>query len=522
MYKRGFFFFFLFISVCVKAQQTSDLASPHINDFEGLMQQLASDKMEGRETATKGGYLAGDFIAEYMLHLGLSPVADLKEVTNEQSTSAYFQGFELWRNTTQHAAISFGNNKNASIATHKLNFEVLSCPVSDEVTGELSFGGYGLINSDSTYNDFSKGDFKGKIVIMFDGFPGQADTNEIVWKKFGREFRNKGADLAQKRRNALNYGAKAVLMVNPQLPGASGGKVFRNWVSNITGMDASSYPDHDYLFPSDTSRACIPVFFPDELLTQELTDFTGLDMSKTERHYAINAENRPVLLPAKTIKLSTKVLNESIIARNIIGMIKGVDSSKSIVIGGHYDHLGRRGDSIYNGADDNASGASGVLALAKKWKESGMIPQQNILFACWDAEEKGLLGSTAFVNKLKGKTKDIRLYINMDMISRSAEEDSLQRILSVGMRSQDSSLLALVLMSNSSLKPSFELDIWNVNGHSGSDYAAFAEAGVPLMTFFSGFHKDYHSPRDRMEKVDLEKMRDVLQLVNRCLTHFSE
>jgi len=190
MYKRGVFFFFLFLTLFANAQHSKELLSPQLGDFQGLLMQLASDTMEGRETATKGGYLAGDFIAEYMLHLGLSPVADLKEVTNEQSNSTYFQTFELWRNTTQHAAIDFGNSK--SNAHFGINFEVLSCPVSDQVSGELSFGGYGLINSDSTYNDFSKGDFKGKIVVIFDGFPGQADTNEIVWKNLAENSEIRG------------------------------------------------------------------------------------------------------------------------------------------------------------------------------------------------------------------------------------------------------------------------------------------------------------------------------------------
>ncbi|MBK7093526.1 MAG: M20/M25/M40 family metallo-hydrolase [Saprospiraceae bacterium] len=118
---------------------------------------------------------------------------------------------------------------------------------------------------------------------------------------------------------------------------------------------------------------------------------------------------------------------------NVIGILPGIDTSRSVVIGAHYDHLGIRGDSIFYGADDNASGVAGVLSLAEKWTESVIKPPVNLVFACWTAEEKGLIGSDYFA-KNKLKTDSILLYINMDMISRSAPEDTLQNILSIGTR----------------------------------------------------------------------------------------
>ncbi len=215
------------------------------------------------------------------------------------------------------------------------------------------------------------------------------------------------------------------------------------------------------------------------------------------------------------------VVEKEIPGVNVIGILPGIDSSRSIVIGAHYDHLGMHGDSIFYGADDNASGVAGVLSLAEKWGESVLKPPVNLVFACWTAEEKGLLGSEYFV-KNKSKSDSILLYVNMDMISRSAPEDTLRNILSIGTRKSDLYLSQLSLETNNELTKPFNLDLWEVDGHWGSDYGSFTAINVPVMTFFSGFHDDYHSPRDTYKKTDPDKMYNVLKLVNGILLNYMD
>ncbi|MGE5356190.1 MAG: M20/M25/M40 family metallo-hydrolase [Deltaproteobacteria bacterium] len=198
---------------------------------------------------------------------------------------------------------------------------------------------------------------------------------------------------------------------------------------------------------------------------------------------------------------------------NVIGILPGIDTSRSVIIGSHYDHLGIHGDSIFYGADDNASGVAGVLSLAEKWSETRIKPPVNLIFACWTAEEKGLIGSEYFAKHIANPEK-FMLYINMDMISRSAPEDTLRNILSIGTRKSDISYRQLSEETNKKLSLRFNLDLWEVDGHSGSDYASFTAINVPVMTFFSGFHDDYHSPRDIYKKTDPDKMYNVLKLVN--------
>ncbi len=207
---------------------------------------------------------------------------------------------------------------------------------------------------------------------------------------------------------------------------------------------------------------------------------------------------------------------QEILGINVIGILPGIDTSRSVIIGAHYDHLGIHGDSIFYGADDNASGVAGVLSLAEKWSETRIKPPVNLIFACWTAEEKGLIGSEYFAKQIANPEK-FMLYINMDMISRSAPEDTLRNILSIGTRKSDLMLRILSEESNKKLSQTFNLDLWEVDGHSGSDYASFTAINVPVMTFFSGFHDDYHSPRDIYRKTDPDKMYNVLKLVNGIL-----
>jgi hypothetical protein len=208
--------------------------------------------------------------------------------------------------------------------------------------------------------------------------------------------------------------------------------------------------------------------------------------------------------------------------RNVLGYIPGKDTTQSIIIGAHYDHLGVREGKIFNGADDNASGVSGLLALARVWALNSKKPPCNIIFAAWAAEEKGAIGSQYFLQNLKTGTERIIFSLNMDMISRSAPEDTTGRVISIGTLPSGENLRAIARDANMKLYKPFELDLWDVSGHYGSDYAYFAERHIPVLTFFSGFNEDYHTPKDKTEKADLQKMSNILELVNECIWQIIE
>lgn len=503
-----------FLLICLyypantSAQTKSAIEPPSRNDFLPLLYQLADASMQGRETGTEGGRKAAALIADKFAEAGI-----------QSYSGGYFQSFGLIKTSVSSAGLAVESVEDGLKSIADFPGEalfLLSCADDFEVSSSLVFAGYGLLSADSIYNSFAEIDVKNKIVAVLEGVPGEADTTGRVWQTYGKAFANEGNLLKMKRNTAKNFGATALVVLRTSQNTDS----FVQWVSDITGDDWVNYPDSDYWFDDNRQNACVPVALCNYNNSRNIANLLQINLESaisalTQSTKAGFAEQKPLIT-----QLWAKLKREQTEARNVIGMIKGVDTTRTIVIGGHYDHLGMRGEHIYHGADDNASGASGVVALARKWAENNTTPQCNLVFACWDGEEKGLFGSRYFVNHLTEQQKvSTKLYFNMDMISRSAEEDSLRRVVSVGIRAQDTGLIQMVQRCNTITNSAFDLDVWDVNGHSGSDYAGFKDNNIPVMTFFSGFHSDYHSPRDTKERTDPEKMEKILKLVNECIQH---
>jgi hypothetical protein len=280
--------------------------------------------------------------------------------------------------------------------------------------------------------------------------------------------------------------------------GTRGGFMAADYIASMMQLNGlAPYGDFDTHKPGQTCKLA------DEKILQK-TYFQNFEM---KLYYTEKAGSYTLILgkPGSTV------------ISNVIGMIRGKDTTRSVVVGAHYDHLGIRGGEIYNGADDNASGVCGMLAMAKKWSGREEPPPCNIIFAAWTGEEKGRLGSIYFVRYTNANPIQILAYINMDMISRSAPEDTARKVISVGTLPAGERLRQIAIKSNHRLPHPFELDLWDVTGHTGSDYASFIAKNIPVMTFFSGFQADYHTPGDDAGKVDLKKMEDILEVVNECL-----
>jgi len=207
------------------------------------------------------------------------------------------------------------------------------------------------------------------------------------------------------------------------------------------------------------------------------------------------------------------VKNHIVKARNILGIIEGEIKDEYVVLGGHYDHLGIQNGFIYNGADDNGSGTVGILTLAKAFMATGVKPKRSIIFALWTGEEKGLLGSNYFVNNSDFKDKKIVFYLNYDMISRSAPEDTIGksfRMIYTKAFPRFEDITINNLKSNGiDLKPNFvPMDI----PRGGSDFTAFSLKNIPLMTWNAGHPLDYHQLSDETSKTDWSKMVKMIKL----------
>ena len=217
---------------------------------------------------------------------------------------------------------------------------------------------------------------------------------------------------------------------------------------------------------------------------------------------------------------NVKVEGKTISLHNVLGMIRGIDTTKYVVVGAHYDHLGMRNDSIYTGANDNASGVSGMLAIAHRWSNRDKLPPCNLIFAAWDAEEKGSIGSQYFVQHFAPGITSVLFYINLDMIARSDPEDTLCNKLDAGILAGRTDIKEMTERSNISSGANLVLDFWETAGDGESDYIHFAENKIPVLTFFAGLNDGYHTPADTRDKIDWEKMLRVVKLANGCLEGF--
>ncbi len=190
-------------------------------------------------------------------------------------------------------------------------------------------------------------------------------------------------------------------------------------------------------------------------------------------------------------------------------------AASTIVIGAHYDHLGLGKDhnsldanpegKIHNGADDNASGTSGVIELAKYFATNNKTEKYNFLFICFSGEELGLIGSKKWCEKPTLPLENINYMINMDMIGRF--NDSTQKIIIYGV---GTSPTWVPLIDKISIGFSVKKDS---SGIGPSDQTSFYLKNIPVLHFFTGQHSDYHKPSDDVEKINLEGERKVLELI---------
>lgn len=208
---------------------------------------------------------------------------------------------------------------------------------------------------------------------------------------------------------------------------------------------------------------------------------------------------------------------------NVIGFLDN-GAPYTIVIGGHYDHLGahEHGSSldrekhkgvIHNGADDNASGTAGVLALAKYFAGNGVTEKTNFLFMCYSAEEDGLIGSKYFTNHPTIDLSKISCMINMDMVGRL--NDSTKKVMVFGVGTSPAYTKVF-----SSVSTGLSLS-YDSSGVGPSDQTSFYLKNIPVLHFFSGQHMDYHKSSDDVEKINFAGEKQILELIAAIATQLS-
>lgn len=213
-----------------------------------------------------------------------------------------------------------------------------------------------------------------------------------------------------------------------------------------------------------------------------------------------------------SIAVLKKEVHQRLPLTNVMARIEGKNPNEIVVMGAHYDHLGvdplLDGDKIYNGADDNASGVSAVLQIARAFLESGVKPERTIIFALWDGEEKGLLGSEHFVLTYPDLSK-IKGYINFDMIGRNNNEAKPKHVVYFYTEAHPAFgewLKNDVEKYGLQLEPNYRP--WD-RPIGGGDNGSFAKRDIPIIWYHTDGHPDYHMPSDHADRINYEKVVEI-------------
>ncbi len=474
-----FVFFILFLFTILSAQNNSEITQEEIQDH---INYLASDKLEGRFSGSEGERLAGDYIAKEFNSYGLKTMFG----------DSYFQEFDFTSD------IELGDNNKVTLSFNgkeynlTLNEDFVTAPFSGNknLEGNLVFAGYGISTDKLQYDDFAGIDVKDKIVIVMRYNPDNDSTKS--------EFDAFSA-LRRKASTAKEKGASGVILVNGFKPDDEDDLIeFR--------YDRSSGIE-------DFPVVHIKRDFIDKLLADN-----KIDLKSIQEEIDSTKKPKSVDLKFGSVKLSTDVIYNSGIGRNVVGWIEGSDTklkNEYIVLGAHYDHLGYgkvgslyRGDEvlIHNGADDNASGTTGLLELAQKFSADPSQLKRSVIFMAFSGEELGLLGSIHIVNNSPVNVENIAAMLNMDMIGRM-NEDTVLNVIGAGTSTNFKDLLTE--------KNTYGFNLsFTDDGFGGSDHQSFTNKNIPVMFFFTGTHSDYHKPSDDADKINSEAQTKIVKYVH--------
>jgi Zn-dependent M28 family amino/carboxypeptidase len=429
------------------------------NVLRAHLEFLADDALEGRAPGTRGGATAAKYIATQFVRLGLEPAGD---------SGTFFQRVPIIALTPEPTLAVAG----ATPLAWKTDYVMWSMRNDSlvDVTGDAVFVGYGIVAPEQGWNDYAGLDVKGKIVIVLVNDPGLRDPTIFRGKiltYYGR--------WTYKIEEARRQGAAGILMVHTTesatYPWTT---VLSGWVGPQVRLETPPSPlmVAGWLHQDAATR----------LFKQGRQDLQVLS----------DAAARPGF-KAVPLKLQLHGTVRSAIRRsateNVLGRWpgRGPLAHEAVLIGGHYDHFGIGapvdGDSIYNGAEDNASGTAGVLAAAEAFVRSGVHASRSLVFVGFAAEESGLLGSQALATTPPFPLRDMAAILNLDVLNLygrtrdfsalGLDQSSLGRVMSQAAAAEG-------------LKVTMNEDALIRGAFFRSDHFSLARAGVPGTSLESG------------------------------------
>ncbi|MFM9994701.1 MAG: M28 family peptidase [Phycisphaerales bacterium] len=470
-----------------------DVLGSDAKAFNAHVITLSNPFFEGRQPGTRGNTLAADYIERYYREAGLAPAfamttmaADGAEVLTPNATyrQPFPTGARLDRVTRERVEFVLGDERRE--LRPRKDFTVLGCTGDGAVTAPVVFVGYSIVagGEDGSYNSYPPGvDLTGKIALILRFEP----MNEEGKSKWAASGWSPSAGLEAKIDAAVQLGAAGIVLVNP--PGAADPRANRL-------ADTES-----------TSNLGIEPGIPAVMIATEHADALaaagGAGSLMDLRRRADEAGGTIVELAGVAVTLDAAMIRQETTTDNVGGILagRGALADEFIIIGAHYDHVGtgstgaspRNVGKMHPGADDNGSGTSGVLVLMDKLARAyAELPAdadaRSIMFVTFSSEEAGLIGSQFFVRNPPVPLDRVHLMLNMDMIGRLRDGQ-----LEVGGVGTGKGLREW-------LKPFLDESGLTIkmtsSGFGPSDHASFAGAKVPVLFFFTGLHREYHTPAD--------------------------
>ncbi|MGA8878395.1 MAG: M28 family peptidase, partial [Candidatus Korobacteraceae bacterium] len=480
--RRTSLYVVLALTLLAAAAPSTSVGTADSTRYLADIKVLAAPNMEGRGPGTSGLARASSLIEHRYKTLALQPAG----------TNGYVQPFTVTTGAklkADNSLVVVDGSTKQPLAINQ-GFEPISFSSSGSFTGPMVFVGYGASADEFQYDDYAGVDVKDKIVVLLRYEP------ETFSAKTGHQGLTQHSQLVTKAINARNHGAKAVIFVNGKLADSEEDSLMR--FGGVSG-------------PEDVGIMLLQV-------KNSVADswFKAAGKSLAEVQQQINASGKPAsfAFPA-TLQLALTIDIEQTHARvdNVLAYLPG-KSDQYIIIGAHYDHLGR-GDSnslapsqigqIHPGADDNASGTAGVLELARLFAPLKGQLDRGILFMNFSGEELGLLGSAYWVKNPTMPLDHCVAMINMDMIGRI--RDNKIFIGGVGTGST-----FVPILEAAQKKADFKIE-YSPGGYSASDHTSFVASKIPVLFFFSGLHADYHKPSDTWDKINAASAAQLLNMV---------
>jgi aminopeptidase YwaD len=446
------------------------------------VKSLASPDMEGRGAGTKGITRAEHLIEKRYKELGLQ--------------TAGVHGFAQPFSVITGARLKSDNHFSVQTADAKKELRInedfvpFSFSSSGQGGGPLVFVGYGATADEFHYDDYAGVEAKDKIVVVLRYEPSS------FAEKSGNHGLTQHSQLITKAINARNHGAKAVVVLN--------GKLGDGEEDLLTRFGSVSGPENVGVIFAQVKNSVADAWF----------QAAGKSLKDVQEQ--INSSTKPASFdfPAALLaSIHVDIETTRATVNNVLAWLPG-QSDEYVIIGAHYDHLGRGNfDSlapsqigqIHPGADDNGSGTAGVLELARLLAPQRGQLKRSILFMNFAGEELGLLGSAAWVKEPTRPLDKAVAMLNMDMIGRI--KDDKVYIGGVGTGSTFKTVL-----EQAQKETPFKIE-YSAGGYSSSDHTSFVTKKIPVLFFFSGLHSDYHKASDTWDKINAPSAARLLDMV---------